>query len=373
MDSNKNSNNIDYIEIAGGSYMQHQRPLNPITSLSTPPIITTAYNNGANGNGGGGGTITPPPDSSRSSGAQPLRIAPAQYPNIIPANYVNISNNLTGFPLQNIAAQCCLPNQQQYFTNDASNQNKIISVSKPNIQVNAPRDANSSTRPPSLHQQERPESIVFLYQIPNDSKIYLVKCVEVSQLLDTDYHSLEGILHNRSQPQQQVQQNLKNNLQQHLQNRLQPQQSQPSQNLALYQQQQITLQQNQIRHHPYQQRQSPKETVHNTLAGKNVKVPASNNFQTNVNNQDISQFNVDMNNAGNFDMAMIPMAATPGAPYMVTPSATPTMRNDHIGNNMELCVTSFLQQQQQQTMNGMLTAAATMSTQQQVFDAQFKK
>ncbi|CAG8576511.1 4599_t:CDS:2, partial [Gigaspora rosea] len=215
MDSNKNSNNIDYIEIAGGSYMQHQRPLNPITSLSTPPIITTAYNN---------------------------------------ANYVNISNNLTGFPLQNIAAQCCLPNQQQYFTNDASNQNKIISVSKPNIQVNAPRDANSSTRPPSLHhQQERPESIVFLYQIPNDSKIYLVKCVEVSQLLDTDYHSLEGILHNRSQPQQQVQQNLKNNLQQHLQNRLQPQQSQPSQNLALYQQQQITLQQNQIRHHPYQQ------------------------------------------------------------------------------------------------------------------------
>ncbi|CAG8823158.1 13661_t:CDS:1, partial [Gigaspora rosea] len=72
---------------------------------------------------------------------------------------------------------------------------------------------------------------------------------------------------------------------------------------------------------------------------KNVKAPASNNFQTNVNNQDISQFNVDMNNAGNFDMAMIPMTATPGAPYMVTPSATPTMRNDHIGNNMELCVT----------------------------------
>ncbi|CAG8727652.1 32022_t:CDS:1 [Racocetra persica] len=368
MDSNKNSNNLapDYFEVTGGSYMQHQRPLNQITtSLPTPPIITTAYN-GANG--------TPPPDSSRSSGAQPLRIAPAQYSNIIPTNYVNISNNLAGLPgfqLQNIAAQCCLPNQQQYFANDTSNQNKIVSVSKPNIQPNPPCDANSSARPPSL--QERPESIVFLYQIPNDSKIYLVKCVEVSQLLDTDYHSLEGILHNRSQPQQQVQQNLKNHLQQHLQNRLQPQPSQqPSQNLALYQQQQITLQQNQIRHHPYQPRQSPKESVHNTIGGKNVKTPAANNFQQNVNNQEISQFSVDMNNAGNFDM-MIPMTAAPGAPYMVTPSATPTMRNDHLGNNMEFCVTSLLAQQQQ-TMNGMLTAAAiSTQQQQQVFDAQYKK
>ncbi|CAG8575526.1 17033_t:CDS:1 [Cetraspora pellucida] len=366
MDSN-NSNNLtpDYIELAtGGSYMQHQRPLNPITtSLSTPPIITTAYN-GTNGNGAGG-AITPPPDSSRSSGAQPLRIAPAQYSNIIPTNYVNISNNLAGLPgfqLQNIAAQCCLPNQQ-YFTNDTSNQNKIVSVSKQNIQPNAPCDANSSARPPSLQQQERPESIVFLYQIPNDSKIYLVKCVEVSQLLDTDYHSLEGILHNRSQQQQQVQQNLKNHLQQHLQTRLQPP---PSQQPLLYQQQQITLQQNQIRHHPYQQRQSPKESVHNTIGGKNVKTPASNNFQANINNQEISQFSVDMNNAGNFDM-MIPMSATPGAPYMVTPSATPTMRNDHLGNNMEYCVSLLAQQQQ------MLTASTISTQQQQVFDTQYKK
>ncbi|CAG8732955.1 11101_t:CDS:1, partial [Acaulospora morrowiae] len=55
---------------------------------------------------------------------------------------------------------------------------------------------------------------------------------------------------------------------------------------------------------------------------------------------DLQQFSVEMNqNTGNYDI-MLPMTAAPGT-YMVTPSATPTMRND------QLIVNNFLAAQQQ--------------------------
>ncbi|CAG8652826.1 8774_t:CDS:2, partial [Acaulospora morrowiae] len=327
-----------------------QRFLNLPMALQTPPILASSYNNG------GGGAITPPPDQAtgRSTGGgkqmsppqppqQPSQ--PQQHPRIAPApmnypagSFINVSN-LAGMlvpqlqnKVPNVQCDTNSPHPTAVVTNGAA--------STAPVPVPVPNAANRLMQPTT---PERPESIVFLYQIPNDTKIYIVKCVEVSQLLDIDSRGTSG----KQLPQQNI---LKHHLEQHLNQRFQPHHT-PLQTLSQSQQQQqqqflqqqptpFQLQQQQInatiqqlRHHPYQQRPSPKSLL-NVPVGKNIKTPGANNDQT----ADLQQFPVEMNqNAGNFDL-MLPMTAAPGA-YMVTPSATPTMRND------QLMVTNYLQQQ----------------------------
>ncbi|CAG8458000.1 947_t:CDS:1 [Acaulospora colombiana] len=379
-------------------------------ALQTPPILGSSYNNG-----GAGGAITPPPDpaNNRSSGVKQISpqqtpprqpTLPQQHPRIAPApapTFVNVAN-LAGVPLNMNLAQCCpvtLQQQQQFIINDNSNgignpklvpqpQSKnlnhhpcVTNSSHPATTAtsnNTAAASNLTSRP--LMQpttSERPESIVFLFQIPNDAKIYLVKCVEVSQILDIDVRG-----HSAKQPQQNIRHHLEQHLTQrfqpshqphphpptHLQSQQQQQFSQPQQNpYQLQQILQLHAQQQQLRHHPYQQRLSPKSSLH---IGKNIKTSGSSiacndngtsaslqnlaesgNGNENNNNiidqtADLQQLSVEMNqNTGNFDI-MLPMTAgtAPGA-YMVTPSATPTMRNDQLIPDFNVATNYLVQQQ----------------------------
>ncbi|CAG8575227.1 11068_t:CDS:2 [Diversispora eburnea] len=161
MEISKNNNHLVPIELSRSLLLQQQqqpqRYLNlSMTPLQTPPIITSSYNNGVNGVG----SVTPPPDSNKP--VQQLRITPN--PNYSNGTFVNMPANLG---------------------------------------MTTPFTVNFAT--------------VFLYQIPNDAKIYLIKCVEVSQLLDIDPRSMEDNMSNKQPPSiQHNHQVLKQNLAQHL-------------------------------------------------------------------------------------------------------------------------------------------------------------